>query len=203
MHDNVQGIDFIAPAFASPFNRNFGMFQPMMPQDNVQVIAGIGGGAATFDNVTFSIYYENLVGMSGDFRTWDSVKADIKNLFTVHIAPIMPASGDWSPGLAINSGIDLFKANSFYAILGIVSGTGTGVAGISGPCTGNVIFGCPVSFTHPNMDSTYFVSLSILTGLATVPVMKSADKAGTFCFQCDASLNLTGIDIILAELGVY
>jgi hypothetical protein len=203
MHDNVRGIFFPTSAAAQGQYLLNGIAQPMMPQDNIQVVAGIGGGVATFDNVAFSIFYENLIGAEGDLREFDSIKDLIKNIMVCNVLPTIPATGDWSPGIAINSTIDLFKANTNYAILGFSSSTSFGMAAVSGPCTGNVLCGhlldvdCNLDITH------YFAKQSRDLGLATIPIMKSADKNGTFIYLADASVAATDCDVILAELGGY
>jgi hypothetical protein len=203
MHDNVRSIFFPVDLLHDTKLMLSGIFQPLFPQDNLQVVAGVGGGAATFDNIAFSIFYENLVGAEGDLRTWDSIRGNIKNIMVVHSSPVIPATGDWSPGVAINATIDLFKANTNYAILGFQSSTSSGIAAVSGPCTGNVLYGNLINLENHFCNNHYFVDQSIALGLPCIPVMKSADKNGTFIYLADASVAAVDCDIVLAELGVY
>jgi hypothetical protein len=203
MHDNVRGIFFPTIASAGGECLLNGIAQPLMPQDNIQVVAGIGGGAATFDNVAFSVFYENLVGAEGDLREFDAIKDLIKNIMVCNVLPTIPATSDWSPGVAINSTIDLFKANTNYAILGFSSSTSFGMAAVSGPCTGNVLYGHLVDNAGPLDLSHYFAKQSRDLGLATIPIMKSADKNGTFIYLADSVVAATDCNVILAELGSY
>lgn len=200
MHDNVRGIQFEIGVLAQPEIKIKGLTQPLFPQDNLQFVAGIGGGAATYDNVALTVFYENLIGATGDLRTWDSIKDRVKNLMVASCAPVVPATSDWSPGVSINSTIDLFKANTDYAILGATSGSGGGMFAVSGPCTGNVLYGHPVNWAERDWDSQWFKSNSIMTGLPLIPVMKSADKAGTFVYLADPNATVASVDIIIAEL---
>jgi len=203
MHDNVECISFPSTGVGI-LNCNIdGLVQPLYSQDNIAVIGGVGGGVATFDNVYISVYYENLAGISGDLRTWDSIRSLIKNIMTVDVTPLPSVTGDWGAGIAINNLIDLFKSNTNYAILGTGYGGASGVFGISGPCTGGVILGIPLIANESSLCPDYLVDLSIKTGLQTIPVMKAADKDGTFCFLGDATSSGGPSTLVLAELGEY
>jgi len=201
MHDNVLGIDINSLNINEVASYLKGVKQEMVQQDNLQVVGGVGGGAATFDNVFISLWYENLVGMSGDLRNWADIKLNIKNLLSVRFVLAASAVGNWGAAAAINATDDLFKANTKYAILGVISSDVQSVVGLSGPCTGNVILGIPAVRPLLGVISAYLVDLSIKSELACIPVMESSDKAGTFLTLADQTgAGCTGA-LLLAELG--
>ena len=203
MHDNVNCIYLDLTSTDKLLNFQSGMLQPMIQQDNISYIGGIGGDAAKLDNLFTSFYYDNLTGAPGDFVTWDAVKSRIKNLISVPIVLTPSLTGDWGTELAINSSSDLFKANTDYAILGALSGGFSSVISVMGPCTGNVRYGIPSICEHGGNDSRYCVDLSIKSGLATIPIMSSADKNNTFISVADpAGFSISGT-IFMAELGAY
>jgi hypothetical protein len=201
MHDNVVNIEVPCPAAAGPQSALRYVQQNCIPQDNFTVIAGIGGGAATFDNALFTFFYEDLVGAAGNLYTWDSIKQNIKNILTVPTALTPSAVGDWSTGAAINSTNDLLKANTNYAILGGYGNALSACIGISGPCTGNLKIAWPTRDEEHHLGSCYLADMSVRTGLPFIPVMKSADKGGTFCFTADPAAAITVGYFLLAELG--
>jgi hypothetical protein len=201
MHDNVNGINIPALA-ASPVLPNLRyVLQPMIQQDNLSVIGGIGGGAATFDNALISFFYEDLIGAPGNLQTQDYVISRLKNILTVPIGVTPSAIGDWSAGAALNSTVDLLKANTNYAVLGAWCDASSGAIAISGPCTGNVKFAAPTQGGVPYDGSSYFIDISHKTGLPLIPVLNSADKGGTFVYVTDVAATMTLAYLALAELG--
>ena len=201
MHDNVRGISDIVPLNQDMCTTLWGVRQKMVQQDNISVIGGIGGSAIAFDNVFFSIFYENLVGASGSLISQADLLPRIVNLLTVNIVVTPSATGDWSAGVQINSVNDLFKANTKYAILSGLGAVASCMIGIQGPCTGNVISGIPFN-TSPALSIGRVLSdLSIWEGLPTIPVMDSSDKAATFVYCADAGNSNTTFNLLLAELS--
>jgi hypothetical protein len=200
MHDNVLGIHVLVQNSTTLNIDLFGTKQKMIQQDNIQVVGGIGGGAATFDNVCFSIWYENIVGAPGNLITWDQCKSRIKNLLTVQCSPAPSAVGNWSVPVVINAINDLFKANTNYAILGVIGADAACTIGVQGPCTGNVILGMNDPMITNVTSSHSLAELSMLTELPQIPVMDSADKGGTFIYVADETSAFTSCNLVLAEL---
>ena len=201
MHDNVLGIHIHVPN--TGYMATYGQFskQSLVQQDNIQIIGGIGGGAATFDNVFMTVFYENLIGASGDLRHASDVLPNIKNLLTVNVAPVPSALGDWSAPVAINALDDLFKANTNYAILGPVGCDTNVMIGVQGPCTGNVIYGMPFIGDAYALSSSYNIRTSQALNLPLIPVFTSNDKGATFVYVADPAAAFTLGGLLLAELG--
>ena len=200
MHDNVTDLQFLIPAYTGFQPCFMGLRQPLVPQDNLSVVRLAGGAAAVPDLLAFTIYYENLVGAAGNLFTWDSIKDSIKNLTTVTVTAGAPATGQWTSSGAINVTQDLLKANTNYAILAAHSIPGACIVAVSGPCTGNVRLGIPTRNLGYDLGSRYLVDLSRISGLATIPVMKSADKGATLVYLADPTLSVTSATLLLAEL---
>ena len=200
MHDNVSGLRFDIFTPTVCFSALRGIKQPMFGQDNLQFIGGIGGGAATYDLMAASIYYESLIGSPGNFYHWDNIMNSIKNLLTIKIVPVGSFTGDWDAGVALNSTNDLLKANTNYAILGALCVGTAGIVGFQGQFTGNVRLGVPIYSSSVSFNSSYLVDLSRNSGLATIPVFSSADKAGVFVYTASQSGITNSIDILCAEL---
>jgi hypothetical protein len=201
MHDNVNGINLFAGAGSPTLPNLRYMLQPMIQQDNFQIIGGIGGGAATFDNALATFWYEDLIGAPGNLQSYDYVNSRVKNLLTVPVGVAGSVLGDWSAGAALNSTVDLLKANTNYAVLGAMGNADFGSIAISGPCTGNVKLAAPYMAGVPYDGNSYFVDVAHKTGLPFIPVLNSADKGGTFIFVSDISAAITVAYILLAELG--
>ena len=62
MHDNVLGIDIPALQAQVAMSNLRYVLQPMLQQDNFQVIGDVGGDVAAFDNAFFTFWYEDLIG---------------------------------------------------------------------------------------------------------------------------------------------
>lgn len=200
LHDNVRGIQYPSPNVNVQYCNMSGIYQPAISQDNLQIVGGIGGGAATFDNVLVSVWYEDLVGMQGNLKLYDEIKGRIKNLLTIDVAPPASATGNWGAPVTVNSVNDLFKANTEYAILGGCTDSAAVYVAISGPCTGNVLTGFPVGNILLVDTRTHLVDLSHKLNLPCIPVFHSSDKAATFVFEADQTTTSPNVTLLLAEL---
>ena len=74
--------------------------------------------------------------------------------------------------------IDNFKANTDYALLGIMVDTRVGVVRIQGVDVGNLGIGVPGEPTQRHVYANFFERLSNATGKPCIPVFNSANKAG-------------------------
>lgn len=200
LHDNVFCLGFDAPIFIEGAVDLDRVLQSVIPQDIITITGGIGGFAVIGDIVALTIYYESLVGMAANLFDWPSVRSRIKNIITVPFISFPVATGQWSPNVAINAIINLFKANTDYAILGSLNSFGSGIIAINGPCTGNVRQGMPQLLDSNIIGPRYFADISDSLDLATIPVMNSADRDATFVCTCSHLADLTSGNLVLAEL---
>ena len=140
MHDNVRGIAFTLAVTAwADYLTNIN--QDLIQQDNINVIAGIGGGAATNDCAAMAVWCEDIAGAPGNLFTWDFIKPYIKNIMMQEVTLAAAVAGNWDAGARLNVSQDLMKANTKYALLGCLAGQGSGLFSIAGPSTGNVKLG--------------------------------------------------------------
>lgn len=181
LHDPTEGILLEAPS-GNPFPLwPLGASQTLYSQDQLTVgaIFTAAPGAAAIEHITLQAYYDDLPGVSASLRHWAEVQPNIIEFVGVKVTPTTAASpGSWGAGVAINSVFDLLKANQPYAVLGFVAGAVATAVALQGPDTGNLLCGGPNSNT-PDDTREYFKRLSDRTGLATIPVINSANKGGT------------------------
>lgn len=200
LHDNQQGIRFrtVAAAVRALFTEL--EIQKLYAQDTL--IMELAGGAAETDGASVLIYYTGLAGSNARLSTLDSITSRIVNLVNVEVAVGAGAAvGTRIAGVAINATFDLLIANTDYALLGYESDT-TGLSvGFRGPDTGNYRVGGPMT-TERIETRDWFVRLNRKLGLPTIPVINSANKAGTFVDNAQVVAGAaSNITLALAELA--
>jgi hypothetical protein len=180
LHDNVQGIrtrvvnNDTEPLFsgaAMPGHR-----QKLYAQDIL--IAEQTGSAANIDTGHILVYYEDLPGAVARFIDAPTLIAAQANRLGQEVTvTTTAASGAYTGQVAINSTFDNFKANTDYALLGIMTDTRVGTIRIQGVDTGNLGIGVPGEPTQRHVGSNWFVRLSQAFGVPLIPVFNSANKA--------------------------
>lgn len=181
LHDATQGIILEGPAGAAVPTWCLGVSQTLYSQDNLTVGANFTAapGAASIQHITLQAFYDDLPGVAAQLRHWQEVQSNIIEVVGVKVVPTSSASpSSWSAGVALNSTFDLLKANQLYAVLGFITQAAVAAVAIQGPDTGNLLCGGPNSAT-PDDTRWYFKRLNEKTGLATIPIINSANKAGT------------------------
>lgn len=180
MHDNVQGLRFRTVAGINIPFLPWDMNQKLYPQDDM--IATLSGSAVAGDIETgcFLIYYSDLPGVNARLINSATVKGSMINMFTVEVALVLGAAGNYSGEIALNAGFDLFKANTDYALIGYTTEVACAAVRIRGSDTGNVGMGGPSIPAHPQLTRRFFADISDKTGLDTIPVFNSANKFGIF-----------------------
>jgi hypothetical protein len=180
LHDNVQGIrESVAPAsvdFALPYACN----QILYPQDILIAEQTGSAVAGQIESGSLLIYYEDLPGVAGRFiAPPDTAKRGV-NIVNVELALTPGAAGGYSGQLALNAQFDLLQANTDYAVLGYLVNARAATVAIRGPDTGNLRCSGPAEPTKRDQTSQWFIMLSQWTGIPLIPVINSANKAGTF-----------------------
>jgi hypothetical protein len=199
LHDNVQGIRYSLP-LASPFNLlGYKPQTPLVPQDLLVVESATTVAAVTAQFLHVS--YASLPGSDGNYGTWGQIQPRIVDIMTQEVTPGNPtAAGQWSAGVALNSSFDLMKANTWYALLGYTSTVQAGAFAIQGPDTGGLKVGGP-GILNPLETREWFVWMDEFGEEPAIPVINSANKAGTFVFLADlAAANAAVVDLLFAEL---
>ena len=200
MHDNVQGLLLRHDVASTPRKKlAHPVSQKVYPQDTLVVETGTTGTES--DGVGLLIYYASIPGPSGRFIDVPTADSRGVNVFTQEVDVASGATiGQYATARALNADYDLMKGNTDYALLGYeVDTTGLSV-GIKGPDTGNLRLGGPMT-TEQIETRRWFCDLSEFFGLPMIPVISSANKAGTFV---DTAQVVTGVaakvTLIMAEL---
>lgn len=201
-HDNVQGLRFRVP-IALPYPLlHPGYPQPVLPQDNLLLSLSGSATAGDFDVACMLVYYESLDGSQGRYMKAQDVKSKIKNLMSIEVTTSGGATGGYSGAAALNSTFDLMKANTDYALLGYVCSVNSPAITIYGPDTGNLRIGGPGLVGVRPYIANWYLKLAEYTGLPLIPIINSANKAGTFAEVLSDENSLAPItNFIFAELG--
>ena len=201
MHDNVQCMRF--PVVASNPMPLFplGLKQKLYPQDTLTLELSGSATAGDIESACLLLYYDDLPGVQANLINADAVKQRMRNLITVENTLSLGTSGGYSGEEAINTEYDLLKANTDYAIIGYLVSDESAAVRWRGVDLGNLGVGGPGNADNQDLTSSFFMSLSEATGLDTIPVFNSANKASLLL---DGVQDENGTDVlvstILAEL---
>lgn len=204
LHDDVVGIESehyvnnASPLLLENFT------QPIYSQDTL-IWEDYFTTAPTASNVQqlgYLAYYQDLPGVAGNYITWAECQSQIKSFMGVYVTPASSATvGNWGTGVALNSSQDFFKANSRYALIGYQTPSAFTAFSLLGSDLGNLQFGGPGS-TDPKITRNWFPYLEMTSGLPSIPVINSQNKASTLVqvFSNVASTTYP-ISLIFAYLG--
>lgn len=203
MHDNVQNIRFNTIALDSNDLMPYEFKQEVYSQDILRCILSCAGDAVgdiEFGNLI--LHYDDLDGVSANLLAWDDVKDRIRNFLTVTTTHNFGVTGDYSGEVSLNSTYDLMKGNTEYALLGYICSGLCDCIRWRGSDTGNLGVGGPgyIKFVGDTRD--WFIKISKATGLSTIPIFNSANKASIFVdgVQDENAAALT-VNSIFAELS--
>jgi len=200
LHDNVQGIRYQVPA-AIPLNlMGLRPETPLVPQDLLVVEQSTVAAATTVAFLHQS--YASLPGSDGNYGSWGQIQPRIADMMTQEVTPGNPtAAGQWSAGVALNASFDLMKANTWYALLGYMVSATTGAIAIQGPDTGGLKVGGP-GILNAIETREWFLWMDEFSEEPAIPIINSANKAGTFVYLADfGAANAAVVDLLFAELS--
>jgi hypothetical protein len=199
LHDFVRGIMFTPSETPAAVLVPRRLNQRFKPQDVLTI--EIGGGAAEVDAGALSIYYTNLPGASARLHMWSDLANLIKNVKPVEIDFNTAATaGQWQDTV-LTTTENLLHANTDYACIGYLVDVAVDVFGLRGIDTSNLRI-CGPGALRSEVTTDWFAKLSDDTGLATIPVINSANVGGLFA-SCQAVATGAAIkgQLILAELA--
>jgi hypothetical protein len=164
-----------------------GNSQPLFGQD-VLLIRATGSAVATeVSSCGMLIYYPELKGSNTRLIDEHEMHSRKVNQFNVAVALAPGAQaglGGHRGAIAINAGIDLFKPNTDYALVGCSSNVilADHLLGVSirGSDTGNLRLGIPVNAIDTTLSRDWFLSLTRWFRMPLIPVINSSSRAGTF-----------------------
>lgn len=202
LHDNVDAIRSRVLANLVEPLLPLGTLQKLWPQDTEIVeLAGSAVGGA-IESVCQLVYYADLPGQAGRFISPDQLKQRQKNLLAVRIAITYPTIVGYGGARAINADVDLLKANTDYAVLGMTTSVRAAAICLRGPDTGNLRVSVPGETSSIRLGAQWFVRLAKDYGMPLIPVINSANKGGTLIDAVSNDSGGTGqVTIWLSELG--
>lgn len=183
----------------------FGVPQRLVAQDTEIVeLAGSAVGG-DIESVVQLIYYADLPGQAGRFVTPDQIKQRMKHFFGNRLAITVGSTAAYTGARAINADVDILKANTDYAVLGMTTDLRVSAICLRGPDTGNLRVSVPGGADVQDAMARYgrwFRDLSMAYGLPLIPVINSANKGGTQIDVIgDENGGTSNVTIWLAELG--
>jgi hypothetical protein len=204
LHDDVNAIRVAAPAGVKQVAVDRYFEQPLFSQDTltVEAVFTTAPTAGDYSLGFLQIAYDDVPGIAGNFRTWAEVSGQIVDYLAVPVNPSSAAAlGSWGGGVAINSTVDVFKANTLYALLGYIAPVAFGAFSIQGVDVGNLQFGGPGS-TDTKTTRGYFADLSQNSGKPAIPVVNSQNKNTTLVSVADGALSTAyELSLVWAQLS--
>ncbi len=202
MHDNVDAIRSRVQSALVFMIDPERLAQKFYPQDTEIVeLAGSAVGGQ-IESVVQQMYYADLPGQAARLFTWDQIKPRVKNTVGVRLAITLGTTTGYNGARAINGDVDLLKANTDYAVLGMSGDVRTAAICLRGPDTGNLRCSVPGEPSLWHIGSTWFQRLATQYNLPLIPVINSANKGATLvdCVNNQAG-GTENVTIWLAELG--
>ena len=198
MHDDVNGLRVAAPAGVPQWAVAEYFEQQLYSQDSL-IVEGVFTVAPTAGHISLGylqVLYDDVPGIAANLRTWAEVGPNVQNYLSVPVTPTSSATlGNWGAGVAINSTVDVFKANTLYALIGYDCPVAFGAWSIQGVDVGNLQVGA-IGSTAPIETRRYFPALSDETGKPCIPIINSQNKGATLVNVSDKA-NATAFEITL------
>lgn len=179
LHDNQQGIrlrvNATTPAVRYP---SFRFLQRLVPQDVLTLELSGSAVAGNIEMASILVYYSDLPGINARFLSPDQVARWGVNTMGQEVDITAGATGGYSGQVAVNSGagLDQWKANTDYALMGYIVDTNCCAVRIQGADSGNLGLGGPGFAAGPQATQDWFAQLSDRFQLPLVPIFNAANK---------------------------
>ncbi len=198
LYDNVKGIHIYSAAtqtiFALP-----AMNAEMLQSQDTLIVEGTGG--TEYEVVLMTRYYSNFQGSEQRLYSWGTIAPLIVHLYEVEISTTIPSTPVSWTDFALSTTESLLKANTDHAVLGWTVNVECGGVALKGADTSNFRYGGP-GITLSPFTPNYFMRVGEKTGLASIPVINSANYGNTFVSIIDAAASGTVlVTLHLAELA--
>lgn len=206
-HDAIIGIEFANvaanPRLLSPIKN----LPNLMRNETLRIMKS---GSAVGGDIELSFllaYYEDVPNLNTHFITPADLERRGVNIFTQRQS-IAPVAGAWSDNpidnMATGSpyGINIFKADREYAIIGLDSSSSQGSVAIMGPCTSYLRYGFNgVVSVGVYEVSAPFVGIGKILNIPSVPVMKGLDAPVTLVTACQDVTTAFNLNVTFVELA--
>lgn len=203
LHDSTIGIDYLVDASTSQ-QLVLMAPQPLESQDTLQASATGSATAGDIDLGWLCVSYDDLDGVDGRFIDTAALRRRAVNAFTKRVAIVATAAGGWTGSTTINNADDYFKADTDYAIQGViipVNGN-IGAVRIVGPDWGNLGIGVPSLTGDRDIMGRYFCELSDQTREPLIPIFNSSNRS-QITLSVLSDENAAGtvtVSVVMAEL---
>lgn len=202
LHDNVQGIRMQANGAPTAPMIPMRPLQKLYAQDTLSLALSGSAVGGEIELGAILAYYQDLQGVAARFIDVQGLMSRGVNILGNEVDLTPGATGDWSGAKALNANFDLLKANTDYALLGATLSAAALAIGITGPDTGNLRIGIPAEVAFPIIAEEWFIRLSRDAGIPLIPVLNSANKAGTTIdIATDDEAVAVNVSLILVELA--
>lgn len=198
MHDDVNGIRVAAPAGLPTVALAEYFDQALYSQDNLiaEAVFTVAPTVAHISLGYLTVLYDDVPGIAANLRSTAEVMPNVQNYLSVPVTPTSSATlGNWGAGVAINSSVDVFKANTLYALIGYDCPVAFGAWSMQGVDVGNLQVGA-IGSTTPLETRRYFPMLSDETGKPCIPIINSQNKGATLVNVSDKA-NATAFELTL------
>jgi len=197
LHDNVIGMT--AGILASEVYPllPMGMNQDLRAQDLLIVEQTGSATGGDIESGSLLVYYDDLPGADAHLATWQQISGRIEAYMLVTNTLASGTAGGYSGEEAINAEVDQWKANRDYALLGYLNGAECCTIGWRGPDTSNLRVGGPGHEVARDVTANWFVSLSLSSGKACIPIFNAANKSATLI---DCTQDENGADPIVTSI---
>lgn len=182
LHDNVQGLRMRVNASNTdsmfPCTSDDGFNQFLVSQDVLTVEQTGSAVGGQIEAGSLLVYYTNIPAISARLIDNPTLQKSGINIIGQEVSITTGVTIAYTGQVAINAVNDNFKANTDYALLGIMCDTRVATIRIQGIDVGNLGIGVPGEPTQRHVYSNYFQRLSNTTGMPCIPVFNSANKTG-------------------------
>lgn len=174
LSDQQQGIRFACSAGLESFLLPRDYQQGLYPQDALTI--EVTGGASEVDGAAWSVYYDNLPGISQRLHMPGDFSGNIAYVDTWEVdVTAAGTAGNFGTAL-LNSLYSVIPNNTDIAIFGYVTDTAVLAVALNGTETGNLYLGGPGD-TNPIRTRDYFARLSTDLGKPCVPVLNTGNSS--------------------------
>lgn len=202
LHDNVDAIRARTEIGVLENLLPEGVPQRLYPQDTEIVELAGSAVAGDIETVVQQVYYADLPGQAARLITPDQLRQRMRNIVGVRLAITIGSTLGYNGAKALNNDVDLLKANTDYALMGMTTDAETAAICLRGPDTGNLRVAVPGEPGTKHICNTWFVRQSKAFGLPLIPVINSANKGGTLIDVAgDENGGTANVTLWLAELG--
>lgn len=200
MQDNNQGIRLRTLGLNAKPLLPYDVGNPMYSGDTPTVTIDENAIATGAVAVTYS--FDDLPGANPRLAMWRDIDSRVKNIMGCDVlVSAVAAIGQYSPGVAINSAFDNFKADTDYALIGCLTSSTALTIAVAGQDTGNLKVGIP-GVADAAVTADYLIRFSERSGRPSIPIIAANNKGGTLVFQTgNAALAAQSVTLLLAELG--